>query len=138
MTDISGDHDRQGVLFLHGPGVLRGPLGQRVATTALQEILHRLTDRLDALDRWLPWLGRLGLIERATTLDLTPTVLHALDLPVGRDMAGRPLTELLAAGEPSWVDSHDAPADPEADRRPPEEGADEEVLERLEALGYIN
>ncbi len=90
----------------------------------------------DALDRWLPWLGRLGLIERATTLDLTPTVLHALGHPVGRDMAGRPLAELLAAGEPTWVDSYDVAADPETDRQPPEEGADDEVLERLEALGF--
>ncbi len=141
MTDISGDHDRRGVIFLHGRGVLRGPIGQRVATTAFQEILQRLTDKVDALDRWLPWLGRLGLIERATTLDLTPTVLHALGLPAARDMAGRPLAELLAAGEPAWVDSYDdelRQGEPEVDRPPPVEEVDDEVLERLRALGYIN
>ena len=114
----------------------RGPARQRLATTAIQEILRPLTDRLAALDRWLPWLGRLGLIERATTLDLAPTVLHALGLPAARDMAGRPLAELLAAGEVAWVDSYDGLGEP----APPAEddGADDEVRERLRALGYIN
>ena len=136
LIDISGDHDRQGVIFLHGRGVRRGPVGQRLATTAIQEILRPLTDRLDALDRWLPWLGRLGVIERATTLDLAPTVLHALGLPAARDMAGRPLAELLAAGEVAWVDSYDGLAEP----APPAEddGADDEVRQRLRTLGYIN
>jgi hypothetical protein len=36
---ISGDHDRQGVLFVRGPGVRRGPIGQRVLDTPLQTIL---------------------------------------------------------------------------------------------------
>ncbi len=134
-TEISGDHDHQGVLFVHGQGVRRGPLSQRVVTTPIQEILHRLTDRVDALDPWLPLLGRLGLIERATTLDLTPTILRAMGLPVARDMAGRPLEELLPGASGGWVDSYDdlrqIPADPE------DEATDEELLKRLEALGYV-
>ncbi|MEE8524406.1 MAG: alkaline phosphatase family protein [Thermoanaerobaculia bacterium] len=139
-TKISGDHDHQGVIFVHGQGVRRGPIGQRVVTTPLQEILHRLTDRVDALDSWLPLLGRLGLIERATTLDLTPTILRAMGLPIARDMAGRPLTELLPGSDGGWVDSYDGLADgvPSPEASPAEDKeSNDEVLDRLEALGYV-
>src|SRR5262249_23765260 len=77
-----GDHDRQGVIFLRGPGVRPGPIGQRAVTTPIQELLWRLTDKLDAVDLALPPLRRLGLIDRSSTLDLAPTVLYALGLPV--------------------------------------------------------
>jgi predicted AlkP superfamily phosphohydrolase/phosphomutase len=134
-TGISGDHDHPGVIFVHGAGVRRGPIGQRVVTTPIQEILQRLTDRLDVLDRWLPLLGRLGLVERATTLDLTPTILRAMGVPVGRDMAGRPLSELFPGSVTEWVDSYDdLRHGPEA---ADEEDADDEVLRQLEALGYV-
>ena len=140
-TTISGDHDRQGVVFLLGRGVRPGPIGQRSMTTALQELLHPLTDRVAVVDRLLPMLARLGLTERMTTLDVTPTLLHAAGQPVGHDMAGHPRAALIATGQPvTWVSTweravdgeqgpEDAPVDPEAEA---------EVLEKLRALGYVN
>lgn len=134
---ISGNHHHQGVLFLRGPGVRRGYLGQRVVTTAFQEILWRLTDKIDAVDALLPLCVRLGLVDRASTLDLTPIVLHALDLPVARDMAGRPRSEFFAGlPEVEWIDSYE-----DAERKGPdaeETPSDEEVLEKLRALGYVD
>jgi predicted AlkP superfamily phosphohydrolase/phosphomutase len=72
----------------------------------------------------------------ANVLDVAPTVLHLLSLPVGRDMKGRVLEE--AFGRPStvaFVPSYEtgsphpspAPANPVEDR----------VREELKALGYI-
>ncbi len=85
----------------------------------------------------MPALRRLGLVERASTLDLTPTVLYALGLPVARDMAGRPLVGLFSAPrEVEWVASYETPGE-----QPPageEDPADEEYLERLRALGYVD
>jgi arylsulfatase A-like enzyme len=75
------------------------------------------------------------MIERVSTLDLTPTLLYALGLPVARDMAGRPRTDLFSGlGEPRWVDTYEG-----APRRPPAAAptSDEELLERLRSLGYI-
>ncbi len=136
-TRISGIHDRQGVLFVHGPGVRPGPIGQRAVTTAIQELVWQLTDKVDAVDAVLPVLSGLGLIERATTLDLAPMVLHALGLPVARDMAGRPRAGLFRGlPEVEWIDTY------EGVDRPPEAGgeaeSDEELLERLRSLGYID
>ncbi len=136
-TRISGIHDRQGVLFLHGPGVRPGPIGQRAVTTAIQELVWQLSDKVDAIDVVLPLLSGLGLAERATTLDLTPMVLHALGLPVARDMAGRPRAGLFAGlPEVEWIDTYEG-----VDRPPGADGeaeSDEEMLERLRSLGYID
>jgi hypothetical protein len=105
-------------------------------TTALQEVLWRLTDKVGPIDVVLPPLRGLGLIERATTLDLAPTVLYTLGLPVARDMAGRPLTELFSGPEGAkWTASYDGRVGTPARREEP--GADAEVLERLRSLGYI-
>lgn len=134
---ISGDHDRQGVLFVRGPGVRPGPIGQRTLNTPLQSIVRHLTDRVPAIDAALPWLGRIGLVERATTLDITPSVLASAGLPIGRDMAGRALTEILALpNRPSWVDTWETGQGPATDVEI--DGTDEEMLERLRALGYVN
>ena len=140
-TTISGEHDAQGVIFLHGPGVRPGYLGQRTVTTAFHELLWHLTDKIDAVDRLLPPLRRLGLLDTATTLDLTPTVLHAFGLPVARDMEGRPLLEAHRTPQPvqfieTWElgDTPEATPDPEQE----EEGEDEELMERLRSLGYVN
>ncbi len=136
-TELTGDHDHQGVLIFHGAGVRPGPIGPRTTLTAAHHILHHLTDKVDAVDRLLPPLRRLGLIEAATTLDLTPTVLHALALPVGRDMAGRALTEVVHVAHPlAWVDSWERPAAPTGGEAPAADG-DDEVLERLRSLGYV-
>ena len=133
---ISGDHDHQGVILAHGPGIEPGPIGQRAVPTALHDILWHLTDKVDAVDRVLPVLRRLGLIERASTLDLTPTVLYALGLPVARDMAGRPLREIFSDPPTiEWIESYETLEDRR--RTEIEAPSDEELLEHLRSLGYV-
>jgi predicted AlkP superfamily phosphohydrolase/phosphomutase len=72
-------------------------------------------------------------------LDIAPTVLGLLGLPIGRDMEGRFIAEALdgqasADLELSWVDSHGA-APTYREARP--ENLTPEALERLRALGYV-
>lgn len=139
-TAISGDHDRQGVLFVHGKGIRPGPIGQRTVTTAVQRLIWHLTDRVELVDAWLPLLGKLGIVERATTLDITPTVLYAVGLPVARDMAGRPLVELFGGERaPQWVDTYESGRAGRSATDVEDEAteADDEMLERLRALGYV-
>jgi len=82
-----------------------------------------------------------GLGVRASVLDIMPTLLALLGLPAGADMPGRVIAEAFVEGSPpvpariaSWEQvgrrrSADAPpVDPEGDN---------ERLERLRALGYI-
>jgi hypothetical protein len=76
-----------------------------------------------------------------TLADLTPTVLALLGLPVGADMAGRALSEML---DPAFLTAHPLRSVPSYEgllARPalPAAGADEDAARRryLEALGYI-
>jgi len=89
-----------------------------------------------------PDIERGGRIDAAGILDVTPTVLAALDIPIGDDMDGAPL---VSAFRTSWIDDHpirtvethetdETPGDAEPIPSP----VDDEVIERLKTLGYIN
>jgi predicted AlkP superfamily phosphohydrolase/phosphomutase len=79
-------------------------------------------------------------LDGASIVDVTPTVLYLLGLPVGADMDGRvieglfetPLARPLAAIA-SW--EGDEPAGPPA--APIASPIDEEIREQLRALGYL-
>jgi predicted AlkP superfamily phosphohydrolase/phosphomutase len=76
-------------------------------------------------------------------VDITPTLLHALELPLPRDLDGAAMT---AAFEPAWIAAHPVRYDEEGGTSRPlphtaaaslgAEG-DEEILRRLRALGYL-
>jgi predicted AlkP superfamily phosphohydrolase/phosphomutase len=74
-------------------------------------------------------------------IDVAPTVLHLLGLPVGEDMQGHVITDLL---DPAFAASHPVQTVPtwETGARRGEEHAipsqmDEKLRERLRSLGYI-
>ena len=69
-----------------------------------------------------------------TIYDITPTILAWLGLPVGDDMDGA-VASFLERPDSGRVATHDAEAIGRADGRP--SGADEDILEDLRALGYI-
>ncbi|MFQ5341774.1 MAG: alkaline phosphatase family protein [Anaerolineae bacterium] len=87
---------------------------------------------------WGPGIRRRGSVSVAEIIDLAPTILHLLGVPVPEDMDGRVLTELL-----------DEPAGPPADRVAREQvakadnaapltaGEEAELMERLRNLGYL-
>jgi predicted AlkP superfamily phosphohydrolase/phosphomutase len=76
----------------------------------------------------------------AHIFDITPTILALYGLPVGLDMQGRPLTqaideEFLARHPVRYVDTYET-----GERKLPRaivSKADQEIKERLRALGYI-
>ena len=79
----------------------------------------------------------------ATVLDVTPTILALMDVPVGQDMPGRARQTLieptfLAAHPVRTVPTHDTPEWFEARQKPLEQIPGlEERLEQLRSLGYI-
>lgn len=80
-------------------------------------------------------------IQGAQIVDLAPTILHLLGLPVPDEMDGRVLTEALSSPiEPVAMPAHvpeEGPATPSSDGggfTPDDEAA---VLERLRGLGYV-
>jgi predicted AlkP superfamily phosphohydrolase/phosphomutase len=80
-------------------------------------------------------------IENARLIDVAPTILHLLDIPVPEDMDGKVLTSLF---NPGFLSAHEvragaASGTSEADRASgytAEESA--KVEERLQALGYLD
>ena len=79
------------------------------------------------------------LLYGARLLDVTPTVLHYFDLPVGEDMEGRVLTEVFSDSQlprriPTWEPS-DAERKPRADLG---EAGNQALLDQFVALGYID
>lgn len=81
-------------------------------------------------------------IEGATVYDVAPTILALSGLPVGRDLDGRVLKEALTpqflrSKGVRYVDTNDGEERPH-DIEPIESPADEEIRERMKALGYIN
>ena len=66
--------------------------------------------------------------------DVTPTVLAWMGLPVGADMEGR-VASFLDAGEVATVPSHDTRPIERMALRP--SGAEDEIVEQLRELGYV-
>jgi hypothetical protein len=77
---------------------------------------------------------------KATVLDVAPTVLHALGIPVAEDLDGRVVEELFTPGVLSTYPVRTVgtyglkgPASTSRTGRP----LDEEMIERLRSLGYV-
>ncbi len=86
-----------------------------------------------------PFAGRRR-AEGLALIDLTPTILHLLGLPVPSDMDGRVLTEIL---DPAWVAAHPIVTGPPAvasggKRLDLSEAEREEIRNRLRGMGYVS
>jgi predicted AlkP superfamily phosphohydrolase/phosphomutase len=74
-------------------------------------------------------------VEDARIMDVTPTILHLMDLPVPDDIDGRVLTSMLSVTRPvEYEQGGKAEAGDEEDLSPEETA---EVEERLRSLGYL-
>ena len=81
-------------------------------------------------------------IDGAHIMDVAPTILHLMGQPVPNDMDGRVLERIF---HPDFLASHPvaihdvAPRRPEdVDRRTYSDGEEQDVLERLQGLGYLD
>ncbi len=88
-----------------------------------------------------PGIKKDELVFGGRILDLTPTILHLLGLPVGDDMAGRPMLQILEQAQDvstvdSWenIDGNDGTHDSAMIVDPVAELA---AMKQLETLGYL-
>jgi predicted AlkP superfamily pyrophosphatase or phosphodiesterase len=89
---------------------------------------------------WGRGIRRGGTIDAAGLLDVLPTLLALLDVPLSMDLEGRVLEQ---AFEPAWALDHrprfvDRYQVAESPRGPDASEVDPNVLERLRSLGYID
>jgi predicted AlkP superfamily phosphohydrolase/phosphomutase len=76
----------------------------------------------------------------ASVFDVTPTLLAMFGVPVGRDMDGFVMADVIdpgIAGAVDYVDTHERPEDEGREDEPIESPVDDEIKERLKSLGYI-
>lgn len=116
----SGNHRLYGMLVAWGPGIRRPPGhdGQRSLTEPLSSRAETLGDRMEIID-------------------LAPTILHLLGVPVPADMDGRVLTEILdepAGGLAERVTRQQVEPDTATPLTADEEA---QLMERLRDLGYL-
>ena len=79
-------------------------------------------------------------IKNASLYDIAPTILHLSDLPVSKEMGGKALTGCVKEG---FLESHpvrftDNYGVPVRHKEHAASGSEEEIKERLRALGYID
>ena len=89
-----------------------------------------------------PGIARGRVIEKASLFDVTPTILYLKGQPVGRDMDGRVLTEMLdpamlAERPVTYIPTHDDQAFKQS-RSSGTRMLSGEELDRLQSLGYLN
>ncbi len=138
-TENSGNHDPHGMFLFAAPDIEpAGPVAALCSETSLSTLLGFALGTSRSVDRLAEVARRLGLFEPYTSLDVTPTVLAYLGLPLGRDMHGRVMERVLGARPRAReaVDSHRGLLDPERAAAPVDEAARREILEQLRALGY--
>jgi hypothetical protein len=77
---------------------------------------------------------------QARGFDVAPTVLYALGIPIGRDLAGKPLTTLFSSEfQRRFPVREIATYGPRTSRTAVREGKplDQEMIDRLRSLGYV-
>lgn len=82
------------------------------------------------------------IIKNASVLDITPTILFLLGLPVGKDMDGEVLTEAIAPlcrflHPIKYVETYDADWKKDKAEEPVASPFDKQIIERLKSLGYL-
>jgi hypothetical protein len=76
----------------------------------------------------------------ARATDVMPTVLHALGVPISRELAGRPLIEMFSAAFARQAPVRQVRTyGPPTSERAPRQGQplDQEMIDRLRSLGYV-
>lgn len=139
--NINGSHDPRGLFLLAGGDVsARGPLDKLCLDTSFTEMLRYLIGTKGFLDPLIAGARRLGMMDPYTTLDIAPTVLAYLGLPVAEDMRGRIMGRALrdVAYRRTVCPTYDHLLEAGRTDSGISEEDNELMLDRLRALGYVN
>ena len=129
--------DRTTLIVLSDHGFELGALHDDPSKT---RDLRRVSERFHRMEGVLYLYGnrvkKNALIDRASILDITPTVLSLLGLPSGKDMPGRVLEEAFSSELPAErIATYEGLARLGGDRK--ETSVDQAQLAHLRSLGYL-
>jgi hypothetical protein len=135
----SGRHRARGIFLAKGPAIKRSCTTAWTVDDPYTNLLREAYGLRAPADKVYDMLRALHLVDAATTLDVTPTLLFLAGLPVAADMDGRVLEEIIDA---AFLDNHPKEVVPTYEKGTVLEGdLDEEdrekILKKLKALGYL-
>lgn len=140
LGEINGTHEPHGLFLLAGPDVAaRGSIDSLCVKTSFGALLSWVIGAKPiATPAWriARWFG---LVCPYTSLDVAPTALAFLGLPVAADMDGRIMARALEGVPytPRAVASHAELLDPDAAGAGAEPESDAAVMDMLRNLGYV-
>jgi len=144
VPDGSGRHDPFGIFVFSGPGIRKG---QVVAAGAVHTVLNDLLGHIRGLSQHslveiaFHMLERFGIINPYTTNDVAPTLLYLADCPiptyaVGSVMARSLSRELKRSRAITYVEAYRYERYETGGEYA--EDSEQQVIERLRALGYVD
>jgi hypothetical protein len=130
--------DKQVVVIITAPGRIGPDSAGRVTVGTWLQLPPPLDPRtlprdMEVVDAPPPFTQ---VTDAAQSLDIAPTVLNILGVPISRELPGRPLhVSSLGSSEPRFVAEYGRPIS----TLPARAGAplDQEMIDRLRSLGYI-
>ena len=136
----SGHHHNDGIIVMRGPGIRQGYLlTQKTVDTPAIEFAKMIHDKIFPIDVEQA-LRQLRLLDDLDILDITPTILYLLGLPVAEDMDGKVITQALDTTTLARHPIHSVPTYEDGGHSPrsrPSPVMSQEMKERLRSLGYI-
>jgi predicted AlkP superfamily phosphohydrolase/phosphomutase len=136
----SGNHAPRAVFIGVGPGFKRQVCLPLVADSPYTTGLTYLTGYVPSLNPYYALARRIGWIDPYTTIDIAPTLLYLLGLPLSEEMDGRLMERVI---EPAILKGRRAAVIPGYGHLRASDVEDvggtmsEETLEELRSLGYI-
>lgn len=109
---ISAIHRPEGIFIIAGRNIRKKILLPKAVDTPLTFVIKKYRVHSHLLDRMTQVLQTVGIIEPVSTLDITPTILYLMGLPVAKDMDGSVLKQVMDPSHLdhrsiSWIESYD-------------------------------
>lgn len=143
IDDTSGEHSNEGIILIHGKNIkpkFNFPeLNIKLARALKKAIKIVFNDKIPSSIKKCFVIFHLENFN-PTTLDITPTILYSMGLPVGKDMDGKTINDAFNRGligkyPVNYINTYEVPSNVKSKKIT--STADKEVLKKLKALGYI-
>ncbi len=140
--NINGSHAPRGIfLFSGGAFPVRGAIDKLCLDTSFSELLRYMIGTQAVVDKAVAVARAFGIMDPYSTLDIMPTLLSYLGLPIGQDMDGRIMGAVLRGIEHSTVartSYDDLLQSRQVGGNGPSDEDNERMMQQLRALGYVN
>ena len=143
IDDTSGEHSNEGIILIHGKNI-KSKFNFPALNIKLASGLKRVTKIIfnDNIPSYIKKCFLFFHFENfnPTTLDITPTILYSMGLPVAKDMDGKIIKDAFNRGivkkyPASYINTYEGPINVKSKNIT--STADKEVLKKLKALGYV-